>query len=141
MESIGKYEILEKIGTGGFGTVYKAYDPFIKRFVAIKTCTTDEDCPPGTECKAFVCVPQRPCETQMECRGVRETCLDGFCECGGDCNTDGLVFGTEITKMICIWGEECPLEECPAGDLNGDGEITDAKTICTLLFAAGFLMG
>jgi serine/threonine-protein kinase len=43
MESIGKYEILEKIGTGGFGTVFKAYDPFIKRFVAIKTCTTDED--------------------------------------------------------------------------------------------------
>ncbi len=43
MESIGKYEVLEKIGTGGFGTVYKAYDPFIKRFVAIKTCTTDEE--------------------------------------------------------------------------------------------------
>ena len=43
MESIGKYEILEKIGTGGFGTVYKAYDPFIKRFVAVKTCTTDEE--------------------------------------------------------------------------------------------------
>lgn len=43
MDSIGKYEILEKIGTGGFGTVYKAYDPFIKRFVAIKTCTSDEE--------------------------------------------------------------------------------------------------
>jgi len=42
MDSIGKYQILEKIGTGGFGAVYKAYDPFIKRHVAIKTCSSDD---------------------------------------------------------------------------------------------------
>lgn len=36
--TIGKYEIVEKIGHGGFGTVYKAWDPVIKRNVAIKTC-------------------------------------------------------------------------------------------------------
>src|SRR6478672_5071562 len=35
---IGKYEILEKIATGGFGTVYKAWDPMIRRPVALKTC-------------------------------------------------------------------------------------------------------
>jgi tRNA A-37 threonylcarbamoyl transferase component Bud32 len=35
---IGKYEIVEKIATGGFGTVYKAWDPMIRRFVALKTC-------------------------------------------------------------------------------------------------------
>ena len=43
MEKIGKYEVLEKIGTGGFGVVYKGRDPFIKRFVAIKTCSSDAD--------------------------------------------------------------------------------------------------
>ena len=34
----GKYEIVEKIATGGFGTVYKAWDPMIRRSVALKTC-------------------------------------------------------------------------------------------------------
>ncbi|HVS04498.1 MAG TPA: serine/threonine-protein kinase, partial [Thermoanaerobaculia bacterium] len=43
MEKIGKYEVLEKIGMGGFGVVYKGRDPFIKRFVAIKTCGTEDD--------------------------------------------------------------------------------------------------
>ena len=36
--TIGKYEIVEKIATGGFGTVYKAWDPIIRRPVALKTC-------------------------------------------------------------------------------------------------------
>ncbi len=35
---IGKYEILSKIGAGGFGTVYEGFDPLIQRKVAIKTC-------------------------------------------------------------------------------------------------------
>jgi serine/threonine-protein kinase len=43
MEHIGKYEILDRIGVGGFGVVYKGYDPFIKRFVAVKTCTSDDE--------------------------------------------------------------------------------------------------
>ncbi len=39
MATLAKYQILEKIGVGGFGVVYKAHDPFIKRNVAIKTCS------------------------------------------------------------------------------------------------------
>jgi hypothetical protein len=58
------------------------------------------------------------------CRGVRETCLDHQCECGGDCNTDGIVFGTEITRMVCIVGGMCNIDICPAGDINQDGEVT-----------------
>ncbi len=38
MDQIGKYKVLDKIGSGGFAVVYKGYDPFIKRPVAIKVC-------------------------------------------------------------------------------------------------------
>ena len=41
--NIGKYEILEQIGAGGFGAVYKARDPIIKRLVAIKLCTAEDE--------------------------------------------------------------------------------------------------
>lgn len=34
---IGRYKIVSKIGEGGMGDVFKAFDPYIKRYVAIKT--------------------------------------------------------------------------------------------------------
>lgn len=36
--TLGKYELIERIGSGGFGRVFKAWDPLIRRTVAIKTC-------------------------------------------------------------------------------------------------------
>jgi serine/threonine protein kinase len=39
---LGKYEILEQIGEGGFGVVYKGFDPLIQRHVAVKTCTSPD---------------------------------------------------------------------------------------------------
>jgi serine/threonine-protein kinase len=39
LDRIGKYEVLDVIGRGGMGVVYKATDPHIGRFVAIKMIT------------------------------------------------------------------------------------------------------
>jgi len=41
-EKFGKYEVLRKIGSGGFGAVYEARDPAIQRTVAIKTCLVSD---------------------------------------------------------------------------------------------------
>jgi tetratricopeptide (TPR) repeat protein len=43
MQKIGKYEVLRKIGQGGFGVVFEGRDPFIKRRVAIKTCSAEDE--------------------------------------------------------------------------------------------------
>ena len=42
-EKIGKYEIAEQIGVGGFGAVFRGRDPFIKRQVAVKTCQVNDE--------------------------------------------------------------------------------------------------
>jgi serine/threonine-protein kinase len=42
-ETIGKYEVVEQVAVGGFGVIYKGWDPFIKRTVAIKMCATPDE--------------------------------------------------------------------------------------------------
>jgi serine/threonine-protein kinase len=42
-QRIGKYEVVAKIATGGFGVIFKGWDPFIKRPVAIKMCASQDE--------------------------------------------------------------------------------------------------
>src|SRR5262245_52661869 len=43
IERIGKYEVIERIGRGGMGTVFKARDPILTRTVALKVISADQD--------------------------------------------------------------------------------------------------
>ncbi len=42
-QRIGKYEVISQIAVGGFGVIFKAWDPFIKRPVAIKMCASEDE--------------------------------------------------------------------------------------------------
>ena len=53
IEKIGRYKILEQIGQGAMGVVYKALDPFIERVVAVKTMSADLDADPDFRARCF----------------------------------------------------------------------------------------
>jgi tetratricopeptide (TPR) repeat protein/predicted Ser/Thr protein kinase len=38
---LGRYELVEQVGSGGMGVVYRAYDPALRRYVALKLIRSD----------------------------------------------------------------------------------------------------
>ncbi len=38
MEYLGRYKVVRRVGQGGFGEVFEAFDPALRRRVALKTC-------------------------------------------------------------------------------------------------------
>jgi serine/threonine-protein kinase len=43
MERIGRYELRDKLGQGGMGVVYRAFDTLLQRIVAVKVISTTID--------------------------------------------------------------------------------------------------
>ena len=52
-KKIDRYEIIEAVGFGAMGAVYRAFDPLIKRSVAVKTLRVDV-LPQSPDYKAFL---------------------------------------------------------------------------------------
>src|ERR1700720_2579490 len=42
-QTIGRYRIIERVGRGGMGVLYRAFDPMLDREVAIKVMAADFD--------------------------------------------------------------------------------------------------
>lgn len=55
-ESVGRYTLLERLGRGGEGTVFSAFDPKLDRRVAVKTLLTANAAPAVAEARALASV-------------------------------------------------------------------------------------
>ncbi len=65
MKKIAKYQIIEQLGKGGMGIVYKAFDPLMEREVAIKVLAEQLFEQPELK-KDFTVKPARPVNLSHE---------------------------------------------------------------------------
>ena len=100
-----------------------------------RVCTDNSQCQPDEDCRGGSCKKKRACDDQnpavdrLACFGDRETCIDNLCECGGDCNLDGFVFGNEINKAVAILNNVLLLNQCPAADITGPSGLPDGQVM------------
>lgn len=93
-----------------------------------RPCMSDSDCQPDEHCRAGFCKKERPCDDanpvidRHACYD-REACIDNLCECGGDCNLDGIVLVDEVTRALLVLGGSRPVGQCAAADINADGRV------------------
>lgn len=93
-----------------------------------RLCVDDSDCKPDEHCRAGFCKKKRQCDDEdptidrLNCFD-REACINGLCECGGDCSVDGIVQGNEVTNSVYVLGGLLPLDQCNAADIDGDGQV------------------
>jgi len=93
-----------------------------------RPCMDDSDCQPDEHCRAGFCKKERPCDDtnpvidRYACYD-REACVNNLCECGGDCNVDGVVLVDEITRALLVLGGSRPVSQCLAADLNADTRV------------------
>src|SRR5690349_17983240 len=53
MQTIGRYQLVEKLGQGGMGIVYRSFDSLLERVVAIKVISSPVDLSPETRERFF----------------------------------------------------------------------------------------
>lgn len=106
-------------------------------------CDDDSECGPDQHCRGGACRRKRLCDASDPGAGKlfcfeREACVGSLCECGGDCNLDGFVFGNEITLGVNVLARKIPLSRCVAGDIDGNGAITGSEiTLSVINLARG----
>lgn len=108
----GRYRILDKLGAGGNGQVYRAYDTRLEKSVAVKfiSCGTEEW--KREEARKEVCML-----TSLDCAGIPGV-LDFFCNGGGSVIVMDYIEGESLERYIDRKG---PMEERDA--LRTAGEL------------------
>lgn len=103
-----------------------------------RPCMDDSDCQPDEHCRAGFCKKERPCDDsnpvidRNACYD-REACVGNLCECGGDCNLDGIVLVDEVTRALLVLGGTRPVAQCLAADLDADGRVMGNEITLTVL--------
>ena len=81
IEKLGRYEIRRELGRGAMGVVYEAYDPMIKRVVALKTIRADQL--DGTEAPTILARFRREAEAAGRLNHPNIVSIFDFGEDGG----------------------------------------------------------